>query len=57
MAGARPNLSIREAQALEELLADYQEVFETGSGDHRCTERMYHRIDTGDARPNRQPPR
>ena len=27
--GARPNVSIREAQALEELIADYQDVFET----------------------------
>ena len=27
MAGARPNLSIREAQALEEFLVDYQEDF------------------------------
>jgi len=27
--GARPNLSVREAQALEELIADYQDVFET----------------------------
>jgi hypothetical protein len=24
--GARPNLSVREAQALEELIADYQDV-------------------------------
>jgi hypothetical protein len=32
LVGARPNLSAREAQALEELLADYQDIFETGSG-------------------------
>jgi hypothetical protein len=32
--GARPNLSAREAQALEELIADYQDVLETKSGDH-----------------------
>ena len=38
MAGARPNLSIREAQAEEELLVDYQDVFGTGSGDHGRTE-------------------
>jgi len=55
--GARPNLSIREAQALEELIAEYQDVFETKSGDHGRTEKVYHRIDTGDARPIRQPPR
>jgi hypothetical protein len=55
--GARPNLSVREAQALEELIADYQDVFEIKSGDHGRTEKVYHRIDTGDARPIRQPPR
>jgi hypothetical protein len=57
MVGAKPNLSIREAQALEELLADYQDVFETGSGERGRTEKVYHRIDAGDARPIRQPPR
>jgi hypothetical protein len=56
-AGARPNLSRREAQALEEFIADYQDVLETKSGDHGRTEKVYHRIDTGDARPIRQPPR
>jgi hypothetical protein len=55
--GARPDLSIREAHALEELIADYQDVFATKSGDHGRTEKLYHRIDTGDARPIRQPPR
>ena len=55
--GARPTLSVREAQALEELMADYQDVFETKSGDHGRTDKVYHRIDTGDARPIRQPPR
>jgi len=55
--GARPNLSVREAQALEEFIADYQDVFETKSGDHGHTNKVYHRIDTGDARPIRQPPR
>jgi hypothetical protein len=57
IAGAKPNLSRRESQALEEIIADYQDVFETKSGDHGLTEKVYHRIDTGDARPIRQPPR
>jgi hypothetical protein len=57
LVGARPNLSAREAQALEELLADYQDVFKTGSGDCGRIEKVYHRIDTGDTRPIRQPPR
>jgi len=34
IAGARPNASLGEAQALEELVADYQDVFETKSGDY-----------------------
>jgi hypothetical protein len=55
--GARPNLSVREAQALEELMADYQDVFETKSVDYGRTDIVYHRIDTGDARSIRQPPR
>ena len=55
--GAKPNLNIREAQALEELIADYQDVFETKNGDHGSTEKAYHRIDTGNDRPIRQPPR
>jgi len=57
MAGARPNLSITEAQALKELIVDYQDIFETKGGEHWRTEKVYHRIDTGDARPIRQPPR
>jgi hypothetical protein len=52
----RPNLSVRKVQAIEELIADYQDVFETKIGDHGCTENLYHRIDTGDARPIRQSP-
>jgi hypothetical protein len=54
--GARPNLNIREAQALEELVAEYQDVFETEGGDQGLTEKVYHRIDICDARPIRQPP-
>jgi len=56
IAGARPNLSIRESQALE-LIADYQDIFETKRGEHERTEKVYHRIETGDARAIRQPPR
>jgi hypothetical protein len=35
---ARPNLSIRKAQALKELIVDYQEVFETKGGEYGHTE-------------------
>ena len=51
-AGARPNLKPR-TQALEELNADYQDVFATDTGDYGLTENAYHRKDTGDARHNR----
>jgi hypothetical protein len=54
--GARPNVSLREAQALEQLIADYQEVFETKSCDYGRTEKVYHRIDTGEVRSIRQSP-
>ena len=56
IAGARPNLSIRDVQALEEHIADYQDFFETKGGEYGRTEKVYHRIDTDDARPIRQPP-
>jgi hypothetical protein len=44
MVGDSPNLSIIEAQTLEDLLADYQDVFETGSGNRGRREKAYHRI-------------
>jgi hypothetical protein len=50
-------LSRKKAQAQEDFIADYQGVFETMSGDHGRTEKVYHRIATGDARPIHQPPR
>jgi hypothetical protein len=34
----------------------YEYIFATGSEDYGRIERVYHRIDTGDARPIRQPP-
>jgi hypothetical protein len=54
--GARPNLIVREAQALEDLIADYPDVFQIKSGDHGRTG-VYHMINTCDARPVHQPPR
>ena len=57
MVGAKSNLSIREAQTLEGFLADYQDVFESGSGDRGCTDKKYQRIDTGEPRPISQHPR
>jgi hypothetical protein len=54
---ARPHLSDGEFQELEELLAEYEDIFAVDSEDHRRTNKVYHRIYTGDARPIRQPPR
>jgi hypothetical protein len=54
---ARPHLGGGEFQELEELLAKYEDIFAVDSEDHGRTNKVYHRIDTGDARPIRQPPR
>jgi hypothetical protein len=50
IAGARPNASLGEAQAVEEVIANYQDVFETKSGDYGRAEKVYYRTDTGDTR-------
>jgi hypothetical protein len=42
---------------LEELLAEYEDIFAVDSENHGRTNKVYHRIDAGDARPIRQPPR
>jgi hypothetical protein len=54
---AMPNLDATETQALEGLIAEFRDVFATSSDDFGRTDRVRHRIDTGDARPIRQPPR
>jgi hypothetical protein len=53
----RPHLRNRELQELKELFAKYEDIFAVDSEHHRRTNKMYHRIDTGDTRPIRQPPR
>ena len=52
---SEPGESLK-SRILGELIADYQDVFETKSGDYGRAEKVYHRIDTGDAWPIRQPP-
>jgi hypothetical protein len=42
---------------LEELLTEYEDIFAVDSEDHGWTNKVYHRIDMGDARTIRQPPR
>jgi hypothetical protein len=46
-----------EFKDFEELLAEYEDIFAMDSEDHGQTNNIYHRIDTGDARQIRQPPR
>jgi hypothetical protein len=54
---ARSNLSDGEFQELEDLTTEYEDIFTTGSEDYGRTDRVDHRIGTGDARPIRQPQR
>jgi hypothetical protein len=53
---ARPNLGDGEIRE-EDLITEYEEVFAAQNGDYGRTDRVYHRIDTGEARLIRQPPR
>jgi hypothetical protein len=57
MAKAKPNLKNREFQELKEIVTEYEDIFAEDSEDYGRTKKVYHRIDTGDARPIRQPPR
>jgi hypothetical protein len=54
---AKQNLSEEEFRELKKLLAECDDIFAVDSEDHGRTNQVYHRIDTGDARPIRQPPR
>jgi hypothetical protein len=54
---AKPNLDVKQTQVFEGLIAEFRDVFATNSDDFGRTDRVCHRIDTGDARPIRQPPR
>jgi hypothetical protein len=56
IAAAKPNLSDAESRELEELLADYGDIFVVNSDDYgRTAESKYHHIDT--AQPIGQSPR
>jgi hypothetical protein len=54
---AKPNLDAIETQKFEGLIAEFRDVFAINSDDFGRTDRVCHRMDTGDARPIRQPPR
>jgi hypothetical protein len=52
---ARPHLTNGKIQGLEELLTEYEDIFAVADEDYGRTNKVYHRIETGDARPIRQP--
>jgi hypothetical protein len=54
---AKPNLDATETQTFVGLIAEFRDVFATSSDDFGRTDWVRHRIDTGNARPIRQPPR
>jgi predicted ArsR family transcriptional regulator len=54
---ARPHLDDGEFLELDELVAEYEHIFAGDNEDHGRTNKVYHRIDTGEARPIRQHPR
>jgi hypothetical protein len=57
IAAAKPHLTNEEFQELEELLTEYEDIFARNNEDYEKTNKAYHRIDMGDARPIRQTPR
>jgi hypothetical protein len=54
---AKPLLTNGEFQELNELLTEYEDIFARDDEDYGRTNKVYHRIDTGDAGPIHQPPR
>ncbi|XP_023721756.1 uncharacterized protein LOC111872274, partial [Cryptotermes secundus] len=54
---AKPHLNTREFQELEDLVSEFADIFAQDNENYGRTNRVYHRIDTGEARPIRQPPR
>jgi hypothetical protein len=54
---AKPHLTNGEFQEFKELLTEYEDIFARDDEDYGRTNEVYHCIDTGDARPIRQPPR
>jgi hypothetical protein len=53
---ARPHLTNKEFRELEEL-TECEDIFAGDNEDYGRTNKVYHRICAGDARPIRQPPR
>jgi hypothetical protein len=57
IAAARPHLTKGEFKELEELLTEYEVIFAWVNEYYGRNNKVYHRIDTGDVRPIRKPPR
>jgi hypothetical protein len=53
---AKSNLYATETQAHEEFIAEFQDVFAINVDGFGRTDRVFHRIVTGNAQPIRQPP-
>jgi hypothetical protein len=53
IAAVRPNLGEAECRELEELLNEYGDIFAMDNDEYERDDRMYHRIDTVEARPIR----
>ncbi|XP_023721736.1 cyclic AMP-responsive element-binding protein 3-like protein 2 [Cryptotermes secundus] len=54
---AKPHLNTREFQEFEELVAECADIFAKDNDDYGRTNKVYHHMGTGEARPIRQPPR
>ena len=55
--GISSELSLQQREELAAAITDYADVFSSGKDDMGCTDLVQHQIDTGEARPIRQPPR
>ena len=55
--GISTEITPLQREELAAMLTEYQDVFSKGPDDMGCTDLVKHQIDTGDARPIRQPPR
>jgi hypothetical protein len=49
LGAARPNLNNDEAQEVEELVTEYEDIFVTNDSDYGRTNRVYYRMDIEDA--------
>ena len=55
--GISDEITPLQREELAAMLTEYQDVFSKGPEEMGCTDLVKHQIDTGEARPIRQPPR